>query len=362
MRSSRMRTIAVITAALCSVASVADPSPAVASRSTLLVDDTTGLDVAVPYLGAANAQLPKGWTATACPLGATPDLVSIGCEGNRITFTAADYAADLGTQTVTIGASVGGVEQSISYTVSLAPPRLAASRSFEYGYPVAQGATALIAYSDLRTDCGSCTDTGPAFTSGSVSPRAAGAVAFSGTGIIFRPAPDFSGTVEISYEIRDRYGQTSEPSMIELTVVPGRSRAPAVVDDTVSVDVGQRAYGNALTDDVQQTGVETIVIACGKPGNGAVRCEEDGSYVYTPDPGFVGIDSFSYHLFTRGTGDQVAGVVLVGVGADPIAAKDVGTGDEVIPNIHPPRPDSRRTIGMFGGLREAVEEIWGPAA
>jgi hypothetical protein len=270
-------------------------------------------DVSLPYLGSDTRPVPSGWTVTACPRGGSPDLVSLTCEGSDITFTATEFARGVGSQRVTVAFTAKGVEKTKTYTVSLEAPELTLPSSIRYRYPLPQGTPTTVPYNTFHYTCQACTTSSPQFRSGSVTPRSAGTARFSGTGLVFSPAPDFSGRATLHFRLRDRYGDQSAKASVKVTVVPGRSHAPTTVP--VAATGTRTVRGDATAKDIGEKGFPAILSSCGTPLHGHVVCHRDGTFVYTPDRGFTGYDEFGTHVFVRRTGDQAVGAVVVRVGA-----------------------------------------------
>jgi len=74
---------------------------------------------------------------------------------------------------------------------------------------------------------------------------------------------------------------------------------PVAVDDSVSTDEGTVLIINALVDN--GSGVDTDLdsdtltpVSHTDPDNGAVTLKPDGTFEYTPDANFDGLDSFVY--------------------------------------------------------------------
>jgi hypothetical protein len=93
---------------------------------------------------------------------------------------------------------------------------------------------------------------------------------------------------------------------------------------TLSVDAPSGVLANDVDQQFRDIRVDTAFT--GGPGsilpqNGSVQIHEDGSFTYTPDPGFTGSDSFSYRTFTDDPSwiapvysDPATVVILVGAG------------------------------------------------
>ncbi|AMM21014.1 hypothetical protein AX769_13830 [Frondihabitans sp. PAMC 28766] len=302
--------------------------------------------ITLSFLGSDTREIPAGWTVTACPRGAEPDLVTLTCDNGEITFTATDFDRGQGKQKVTVAFTVAGQAKTTVYTVSLEAPELQIPASTTYRYPLPQGTPTTVPWTALRYTCQSCASASPQFRSGSVSPSRAGTVRFSGTGVVFSPAPDFSGRATLHYRLRDRFGQQTSKANVKVTVVPGRSHAPTMVATSVAAKAVHdssatvvRATGNAMKQDIVEKTHPAILTSCGTPFHGTVTCTMDGSFVYTPAKGFSGVDEFGYHVFTRSSGDQAVGTVLVAVGANAAsrasAAVEAGPASHRVPVIAP---------------------------
>ena len=67
-----------------------------------------------------------------------------------------------------------------------------------------------------------------------------------------------------------------------------------------------------LGNDEDVDGDPLIAVLLSAPANGSVALESDGAFVYSPDPGFLGLDSFDYQA-NDGHSDSVPATVLVDV-------------------------------------------------
>ncbi|WP_121368760.1 Ig-like domain-containing protein [Frondihabitans australicus] len=281
---------------------------------------TSSATIQLPYLGSDSVGVPKGATVTACPRGASPDLVSLTCDDGQITFTATDFARGVGTQRVTVAFTSAGRSSTKTYRVSLEAPELTLPATIRYRYPLPQGTPTTVPYNTFRYVCASCTTASPQFRAGSVSPRAAGTVRFSGTGVVFSPAPDFSGRASLRLRLRDRYGDQTATSTVRVNVVPGRSHAPTT-RPVAAASATRTVTGDATARDIGEKRYPAILSSCGTPLHGRVVCHRDGSFVYTADAGFTGYDEFGTHVYVTKTGDQAVGAVVVRTGlAEPSLA------------------------------------------
>ncbi|MEP4826783.1 MAG: Ig-like domain-containing protein, partial [Gilvibacter sp.] len=73
------------------------------------------------------------------------------------------------------------------------------------------------------------------------------------------------------------------------------------IDDINDTYVDLPVSGNVLTNDEDFEGDNQTVTGNTSPANGSVTVNPDGSYTYTPNPGYVGEDSFEYTICDDGT-------------------------------------------------------------
>ncbi|MBD8678338.1 nucleoside hydrolase-like domain-containing protein [Sphingomonas sp. CFBP 13720] len=93
--------------------------------------------------------------------------------------------------------------------------------------------------------------------------------------------------------------------------------APVASDDRVTTTAGERASGNVLTNDRDADGDRLTAALGSGPKNGEVTLKSDGGFVYTPDAGFVGSDSFRY-VVSDGSRTDTGEVALTVAKADTI--------------------------------------------
>ncbi len=131
--------------------------------------------------------------------------------------------------------------------------------------------------------------------------------------LVYEPSPDFAGSDGFTFQVTNEFGQSlSAPATASVTVVdvndppistslalvaaegiPGCAAAPTVVDPTPG-----ESFGYALV---------------AAPSDGSVAID-GGLFSYTPDPGFVGADDFSYTVTDSG-GSTITGFASVDVAA-----------------------------------------------
>ncbi len=142
---------------------------------------------------------------------------------------------------------------------------------------------------DTDVDTASLTATmGTSPTHGSVI------LASDGT-FIYTPNADFNGEDSFSYTAGDGEFVSSE-TVVTITVTPENDK-PMAADDAYMTDENQPlqiAAAGVLSNDCDIDGdVLTAGIITG-PANGTLALTADGSFLYTPNAGFAGTDTFTY--------------------------------------------------------------------
>ncbi|PST25377.1 hypothetical protein C7U60_05675, partial [Mesorhizobium plurifarium] len=132
---------------------------------------------------------------------------------------------------------------------------------------------------------------GDRLTYGEGSPPSHGTVTIGTDGsYTYIPDPDFSGTDSFTYTVTD--GTETVTYTVTVTV-------EAVNDAPVGADgAGETEKDRPLTGNLPSaTDVDGDPLTYGigsQPDHGTVEIEPDGTFTYTPAPGFVGSDSFTY--------------------------------------------------------------------
>ena len=145
--------------------------------------------------------------------------------------------------------------------------------------------------------------TGDTFTPGSVfvatSTPAHGTVTMNANGTYtYNPDPNFSGVDSFTYKVTDPTGQVVTATEFITVNPPGLN----ATDDSYTTPYNTPLAGNAATGDTFVTG--STFAATSSPANGTVTMNTNGTYTYTPTPGFVGTDTFTYKI-TDPTGQVV---------------------------------------------------------
>jgi len=110
------------------------------------------------------------------------------------------------------------------------------------------------------------------------------------------PDADFTGADTFMYRLHDGKFH-SNVATVTVNVTPVND-APSALDDYYSVnqdtllDVNTVVGVQANDGDVDGDALDVAVLS--NPTDGTLLLNRDGSFAYTPDPGFVGTDSFTY--------------------------------------------------------------------
>ena len=142
---------------------------------------------------------------------------------------------------------------------------------------------------------------GDTLTVSIVSASANGSLVVNGDNTItYTPDADYNGADSFTYMIADGNGGTSTAS-VNLTVDPVND-APIAQDDAFFGDQDLDIAGNLLVDNGNgadsdiDSGILSVVAETITTLNGSVVISANGDFTYTPNAGYVGVDSFQYNL------------------------------------------------------------------
>ncbi len=171
---------------------------------------------------------------------------------------------------------------------------------------------------------------GDALTITSVSAAPNGAAVINVGTVIYTPNPDFNGADTFTYTISD--GQASATATVTVDVTPVND-TPVALDDAYSVNEDATlnvSVPGVLTNDSDVDGDALTAILATDVTNGTLALAPDGSFSYTPDPNFAGVDAFSY-VANDGTDNSNPATVTIDVlpiNDPPILNPDSATTDE----------------------------------
>jgi CshA-type fibril repeat protein len=177
----------------------------------------------------------------------------------------------------------------------------------------------------------------------------------------------FTGIDSFNYTITDSAGETATATAT-LNVISAPN--PTAVNDSYTAYRGSTltvpTATGVITNDTDNGGGHTLTIAAyaqSTAQGGVVAMNPDGSFSYTPPPGFIGNDSFQYQI-TDGYGDtSTATVNIVVKDAPPVAVNDsyvtqASTGTQITLPIINNDTDPDSTAIIVTALPSASQGVW----
>ena len=147
----------------------------------------------------------------------------------------------------------------------------------------------------------------------------------AGAPVTYKPDANFAGSDSFQFKTRDGFDD-SAAATASITV-NGVNDAPAAVDDSYSTDEDAFLYVAApgvLGNDTDVDGNSLFSLAVIGPAHGALLPLLNGSFLYVPQAGFHGSDSFGYRAFD---GAVFSGIATVTITVDPVNDAPVAAGD-----------------------------------
>jgi hypothetical protein len=140
------------------------------------------------------------------------------------------------------------------------------------------------------------------------------------TVVVYTPELNWYGTTStLRYAIRDSLGADSLTAWIHITVNPVND-PPLANDDAYSTEAGVPIVVEApgvLTNDVDIDGDSLEALLIDMPMHGTVALNSDGSFTYTPDVAYCGVDAFTYYAFDGLEYSNIALVTITVVDVTP---------------------------------------------
>ena len=155
----------------------------------------------------------------------------------------------------------------------------------------------------------------------------------------YTPSPNFSGTDTFSYRAIDNGTPPAQsaPATVTITVTPVND-PPVATANTYSTNedtpLGVPAPGVLANDSDPEQGSLTAQIVTSVAANtGTLALNANGSFTYTPSPGFFGTASFTYRAVDNGTppaqsAPATVTITVAAVNDPPIATNDTYAANE----------------------------------
>ena len=123
--------------------------------------------------------------------------------------------------------------------------------------------------------------------------------AFANGSFTYTPNAGFTGTDQFAYRMQDASGNPSDPVTVTINISPAGT-TPVGTPDNYAVPNDQVlaiAAPGFLANDIDLDGEAlTAISIADNVDNGTLAAFADGSFTYTPNAGFTGIDQFAYRM------------------------------------------------------------------
>ncbi len=139
-----------------------------------------------------------------------------------------------------------------------------------------------------------------------------GTVVYLGAGrFTYRPDPDFFGPDGFIYTAIDGHGG-SATATVAITVTAVNDAPTTVADSFAAVEDTPLITPSVLANDFDVEADSFTVSSFSQPANGSVLYNNDGTFTYTPNTNFIGVDTFVYWA-EDSVGDSSSALVTITV-------------------------------------------------
>ncbi len=154
-------------------------------------------------------------------------------------------------------------------------------------------------------------------------------VLYADGSFVYTPGSSYSGSDYFIYTVTDHNDDSYDTGVVYITT---KNTAPAAEDDYYQVERGSKL--NATVEHgllVNDSDIDGDAFAVSNPGtfassHGQVELYSDGSFVYAPDYGYVGLDSFTYTITDNVLSNTDSAVVYISVTEEnqsPVTVPDI---------------------------------------
>lgn len=160
----------------------------------------------------------------------------------------------------------------------------------------------------------------------SVSTPQHGTVTINGESVFYTPDAGFSSMDSFSYVIEDIFVTEPHPpgpaSTCQVSIDVIRNLPPEAKDDDYGVSKNSNDNPfEVLLNDSDPDGDEIRIVEVGVPMNGTVVFT-DNLILYSPNPGYSGVDRFQYRIEDSKGGEDTASVTVTIENKPPVAIDD----------------------------------------
>jgi VCBS repeat-containing protein len=294
----------------------------IASADEYAIDENQSLNVSSVTSGVlGNDSDPDGDTLTAAIVtGPTNGTVTMNADG---TFVYTPNAGFTGTDTFTYAASDGTATSEAVVTITVndvSQPTGANNDAYSTGedVPLDIGVGMGVLANDFDPQ-------GLAMTAEVITQPANGTLTFEASGAFrYVPNENFHGTDSFTYRVTNSAGEVSEGTAT--IIVEALNDAPQAMDDSyiiptgssLNVGVSEGVQANDSDVDAESSSAFSTLpmnaTLLQGPQHGTLSFNADGSFIYTPNAGYVGQDSFAYQLSDGMSNSQVARATITVTG------------------------------------------------
>lgn len=143
-------------------------------------------------------------------------------------------------------------------------------------------------------------------------------------GFTYTPQTGFSGNAQFTYRATNAGGPGN---VATVSIAVGTPGAPTAADDAYSTIAGitlNLSSPGVLGNDSSPGGAALTAQIVSPTSNGGVSLSGNGSFTYTPNPGFTGTDAFTYRVSNGSALSNVASVTITVAAAPTVAQPPVG--------------------------------------
>lgn len=150
-------------------------------------------------------------------------------------------------------------------------------------------------------------DTGDGLSISGHTQGAHGAVVCASNTCTYTPAANLNGSDTYTYTVANDDGESV--GTVAVTATPVNDN-PVAGADSATTSAGTPVTTNVLANDFDVEGSPLTAFLVTGPSHGTLTLNPDGSFTYTPSPGYSGPDSFTYQASDGNAGSNVATVSL----------------------------------------------------